>query len=468
MKDYLLTYTRKRQYGLILGDALVVFLSIVVSYALRIDFEKMPLSFATVVGRITPWISVVILTQFMAMYLSDLYDLDRITNLPRILVTVVVSVLFGGVAASSILFFAPKYIFGREILIIHLGVASLFLVVWRSIAFVLLRKKSGLERLAIMGPSEVVSAFIEDLSNIPNSGLKTCSICITDKYKTCDGSSLASISNHDTVCDLLEDGNFDAIAFDSTNGYYSNDEIRKILQLKFEGKAVHDLSTLYENIMGKVPLMYINGQWLLKSPELRGRMSSSYVRIKRLLDLLIASCILVVTSPLLLLIAILVKLESEGPVLFVQERLGAHYKPFKCFKFRTMIKDAEKKSGPVWATKDDRRITRVGYFLRKTRMDELPQLLNVLRGDMSFVGPRPIREHFAQKLAQDIPFYGLRFCVKPGLTGWAQVSYDYAGSEEGQLEKFQYELFYIRNMSLFLDLLVVFKTVKTMLRRTGQ
>jgi exopolysaccharide biosynthesis polyprenyl glycosylphosphotransferase len=468
LKDYLLTYTRKRQYGLIFGDALVVFLSILVSYAFRVDFDKMPLSFATVVGRITPWISVVILAQFMAMYLSDLYDLDRITSLPRILVKVVVSVLLGGLAASSMLFFVPKYVFGREVLIIHLAVATLFLVAWRTIAFNLLRKKSGTERLAIMGPLEVVSAFISDISSLPNSGLKACSTCITDTNTCSADPMLTSVINHHTVCDLLNNGNFDAIAFDTTNGYYSNDEIRDILKLKFQGKAVYDLSALYENITGKVPLMYINGQWLLKSPELRGKISSVYVRVKRILDILIVTSFLIITSPLLLLIAILIKLESEGPVFFIQERLGAHYRPFKCYKFRTMINDAEKLSGPVWAAKDDDRITRVGQFLRKTRMDELPQLLNVLRGDMSFVGPRPIREHFAQKLAQDIPFYGLRFCVKPGLTGWAQVSYDYAGSKEGQLEKFQYELFYIRNMSLFLDLLVVFKTVKTMLKRTGQ
>jgi lipopolysaccharide/colanic/teichoic acid biosynthesis glycosyltransferase len=173
------------------------------------------------------------------------------------------------------------------------------------------------------------------------------------------------------------------------------------------------------------------------------------------------------TSPLFILITILIKVASRGPIFFIQERLGLNRKPFKCYKFRSMIEDAEAASGPIWATEDDPRITTLGRFLRKTRLDELPQLWNILRGDMTFVGPRPIRDHFARRLAREIPFYGLRFCVKPGLTGWAQVNYDYAGSDIGQLEKFQYELFYVRNTSFFLDLLTLFKTIKTVIKHKG-
>jgi len=142
-------------------------------------------------------------------------------------------------------------------------------------------------------------------------------------------------------------------------------------------------------------------------------------------------------------------------------------RPFRRVKFRTMVRDAEAKSGPVWSSQNDVRITRVGKILRKTRLDELLQLWNILKGDMSFVGPRPIRAHFAAQLRKKIPFYDLRFSVKPGLSGWAQVQHDYAGSEQGQLEKFQYELFYIENMSLFLDLFIVIKTVQKVLKGEG-
>ena len=191
------------------------------------------------------------------------------------------------------------------------------------------------------------------------------------------------------------------------------------------------------------------------------------MRGKRIFDILLSLFFLAVSSPLFLLIAIAIKLDSKGEIFFSQERLGYQSKPFNCIKFRTMVENAEKLSGPVWAGENDTRLTQLGRLLRKSRLDELPQLWNILKGDMSFVGPRPIRKYFADLLSNNIPFYGLRFSIKPGLSGWAQVNHDYAGSEEGQLEKFQYELFYIQNMSFVLDLLTIFKTARKMLRGEG-
>ena len=266
---------------------------------------------------------------------------------------------------------------------------------------------------------------------------------------------------------LLSEREFDVLALDSSNGHFSHDQLRNILQLQNEGKIVRDLASLYENLTGKIPISAIDPQWLLQNPEFQCAGGRFYRSVKRILDVILASCFLVVVSPLLLLIAAVVKLESKGAALFVQERLGVHKKPFRCYKFRTMVENAESESGPVWATGNDPRITRVGRILRKSRLDELPQLWNILKGEMSFVGPRPIREHFANRLAQHIPFYGLRFFVKPGLTGWAQVNYGYAGSDEGQMEKFQYDLFYILNKSLKLDFLAMFKTCKTVVKRAG-
>jgi lipopolysaccharide/colanic/teichoic acid biosynthesis glycosyltransferase len=155
-------------------------------------------------------------------------------------------------------------------------------------------------------------------------------------------------------------------------------------------------------------------------------------------------------------------------VLFKQERLGENLKPFTLMKFRTMVVDAEKECGPVWSSECDPRVTKVGKVLRKTRLDEIPQLINVLKGDMSFVGPRPIRKHFADMLAEKIPYYRMRFLVKPGVTGWAQVKHDYAGSEEGQAEKLEYDLFYIQNQSLLFDLYIFLKTIQTIIFRPGQ
>ena len=190
-------------------------------------------------------------------------------------------------------------------------------------------------------------------------------------------------------------------------------------------------------------------------------------RVKRLLDAAIASMALVLLAPLLCLIALAIKLDSPGPVLFLQERLGQWRRPFSCLKFRTMCQDAERHTGPVWAAADDPRVTRVGRFLRKSRMDELPQLINVLRGEMSMVGTRPIRRYFAEQLAGLIPFYDLRFVEKPGLTGWAQVKYRYSSSVTEQIEKFYFDYYYVRNRSLALDLYIMFLTATVVVRMKG-
>ena len=176
---------------------------------------------------------------------------------------------------------------------------------------------------------------------------------------------------------------------------------------------------------------------------------------------------LLVLSPLILLTAILIKLDSRGPVIFSQERVGQNGKPFQVHKFRSMVADAEKRSGPVWATENDNRVTRVGRIIRKLRVDELPQLWNVLKGEMSFVGPRPERAYFIEQLEKEIPYYSERHSVKPGLTGWAQVSYPYGASVEDAIEKLNYDLFYTKNMSFLLDMLIVFRTVKIVLFGKG-
>ena len=192
-----------------------------------------------------------------------------------------------------------------------------------------------------------------------------------------------------------------------------------------------------------------------------------FKNVKRLIDIAGALVGLVISSPFLLAIVVLQKITAPGPVLFVQHRVGFQECPFALIKFRTMVPDAEKHSGPAWASANDPRITPVGRWLRKLRLDELPQLVNILRGDMSFVGPRPIRRHFAEKIEEQMPFYSLRFSVKPGLTGWAQIQCGYGDSLKGQIEKFQFDLYYIKHASILLDLMILLKTLQTVIRRTG-
>jgi exopolysaccharide biosynthesis polyprenyl glycosylphosphotransferase len=189
--------------------------------------------------------------------------------------------------------------------------------------------------------------------------------------------------------------------------------------------------------------------------------------LKRAFDLLLATTGFIIAAPLTLLTALAVYLDSDGPILYCQERAGEHGRTFTVYKFRSMRVDAEKGGDPVWAKDNDDRVTRVGRFIRKTRLDELPQLWNVIRGDMSFVGPRPERPFFVEQLAREIPYYQQRHAVKPGLTGWAQVKYQYGSSVEDAMEKLRYDLYYIKHLSIALDLSIVFDTVKVILFGKG-
>lgn len=467
MKQYLLTFTKKRQYSLLIGDILVLFFAIGISYFLRVYINVEDFMFAKVLSRLSPWLLFVIITHLFTLYLLDQYNLNRLVNLIRSSVRVVLSVFLAGLIISGLFFFLPKYVFGRQVLMIHLVVTSFLMVLWRLLFARTLIRRAKPKRLAVVGGGQIISSFIEEVTRVPNSGFTINSMCVSNESETKAFLFPESLLQHKHVLDLLASNDFDILAFDSANSMFSDKEIREILQAKYRGKAVFDLSNLYKSLTGKVPLRYIDGRWLLNSDGFQGKESFPYVHAKRIIDVLLSLFLLILSAPLFAIIAVFIKLDSKGSVFFIQERLGLHKIPFNCFKFRTMVEDAENKSGPIWSSESDPRITRTGRFLRKSRLDELPQLWNILKGDMSFVGPRPIRDHFARKLSETIPFYSLRFAVKPGLSGWAQVNHGYGGSQEGQLEKFQYELFYIQNMSFFLDLLTLFRTVHKVLRGEG-
>ena len=241
---------------------------------------------------------------------------------------------------------------------------------------------------------------------------------------------------------------------------------KALLDCRLRGIQVEDWPTFYEKETGKILVTDLRPSWLI--------FSDGFVKtprteiIKRLADVLLALAALVVALPVMALAALAIKLESPGPALFRQPRLGQNGRVFILNKFRSMRRDAEKDTGPVWAQQQDPRVTRVGGLLRRTRLDELPQLFNVLVGDMSFIGPRPERPEFVYELQKQIPFYLERLSVKPGITGWAQVRYRYGASLEDALEKLQYDLYYIKNLSLFLDLLILLNTIQVVLFARGR
>jgi exopolysaccharide biosynthesis polyprenyl glycosylphosphotransferase len=452
---------------LLIGDVLIIAISIFISYSIRVYLNQKNPSLTAVFSKFDIRQIFVLLSHLFTLYLLNQYNLNRLLNPIRSSVMLITSVFMAGLIISGILFFFPKYVFGRQVLIIHLVVVSFFIVLWRRFFTEIIIRNSRPRRLAVIGDGEITSSFIEEMTAIPNSGFEISDVCLvgnnfSDSCVIPDG-----LKKHGRIKELIESEAFDVLAFDSTSGSFTDEEIRKVFQLRYRGKAVYDLPTLYRNITGKVPLTYIDGRWLLSSDGFQGETSKPYARAKRIFDVLLSSLLLILTAPVFLIISALIRLDSKGGIFFYQERLGFQRKPFGCIKFRTMIEDAEKASGPVWTQTNDPRVTRVGKWLRKSRLDELPQLWNVLKGEMSFVGPRPIRQHFANQLSEKIPYYGIRFDVKPGLTGWAQVNYDYAGSELGQLEKFQFELFYIQHMSFFIDILTVIRTIKQILKGGG-
>lgn len=240
--------------------------------------------------------------------------------------------------------------------------------------------------------------------------------------------------------------------------------LQALLNCKISGVNSSEVCSFYERELGKIDLASLHPSWMLFSDGFN--YSKRYNFIKRGFDLVIACGFLVVLWPFMLLTALAVKLESPGPILYHQLRVGLNGRTFRIYKFRSMRQDAEK-SGAQWATKNDARITRVGAFIRNTRLDELPQLYNVISGSMSFVGPRPERPEFVSKLAEDIPFYDLRHKVKPGLMGWAQLKYPYGASVEDAKNKLQYDLYYTKNHSLMIDVLIMIQTVEIVLLGKG-
>jgi sugar transferase (PEP-CTERM system associated) len=238
-----------------------------------------------------------------------------------------------------------------------------------------------------------------------------------------------------------------------------------LLSLKNRGVLVQDGNEVYEAITGKVPIESIRLGELLFSPGFFA--SRLFLLYKRFASIVVSVIALLISLPLLPFVVLAIKLTSPGPVLYQQKRVGRDGAIFYCFKFRTMRADAEADIGPSWAKDDDPRITRVGHFLRLSRLDEIPQLWNVLRGDMSLVGPRPERPEFVRALNQEIPYYYLRHSIRPGITGWAQICFRYGSSVEDAKEKLRYDLFYIKNMSAGLDLLIFVRTIKTILLGRG-
>jgi exopolysaccharide biosynthesis polyprenyl glycosylphosphotransferase len=464
MKRHFLRRRLRLGYLLAAGDGLLVLASLAASYAIAAALDARSVSPAEI-GRKLAFVGVpLVAIQLGVLYVFGQHALPRRPLLWRPAAQLLLAVAAGSLISGAILFFTPHFVIGRLVVLMHVPLLSAALLAWRYALYHFAVAHDPPRRLAVAGSRRAVLDFISDLGRDEPSDYAVVKAHLTpSRVRLADA---AFDGRGIDWCGDLEKlvGSYDyhALALD-TREFAGDDELaERVIELSFAGIPVHDLATLHKDLTGCYP-SGADARSIVGAIAWRIGPGSSYERAKRLLDVVLGSAALVACAVPMLVIGVLVRLESPGPAFFVQERVGRRRRSFRCIKFRTMVADAEAYSGPVWAEEEDPRITRVGSLLRKTRLDELPQLINVVRGEMTLVGPRPIRAFFADQLAKEIPFYDLRFAVKPGLTGWAQVHQRYARTMEEQEVKFRYDLFYLENISLWIDLYTLMKTLRVVL-----
>jgi sugar transferase (PEP-CTERM system associated) len=411
----------------------------------------------------TPWkIALVTVLCQLCFYYNDLYDLTVVSSSREL----VIRLLQGAGAAAIVLavacFVVPSLILDPGTFVTALGVFVIAVLTWR-LAFNYLAQDPHLEeRVLIIGTGSTARMLAQLIGRQQDFAYRLVGFV--------DEGEAEVVRHHDVVGNandirrIVAEQHVDRIIV-GLSDRRGRLPIEELLSAKLSGVRVEDATTTYERLTGKILIDDLKPSWLIFSDGFRASRMTRVV--KRMLDLALSLIGFIVASPLMALTALAIRLDSPGPVLYTQERVGENGGVFTVIKFRSMRIDAEPTGRPVWARDKDDRITRVGRFIRLTRLDELPQLWNVVRGDMSFVGPRPERPFFVEQLAGEIPFYLQRHAVKPGVTGWAQVKYQYGSSIEDAMEKLRYDLYYIKHMSIFFDLTIVLDTVKVILFGKG-
>lgn len=401
------------------------------------------------------------------LYYADLYNIRTLGDRRELFVRLVQALAAASFVLAALYYWFPSWVIGRGVIVI----AALLLVCvipgWRLVFEWLSRNIRARERLLLVGTGAAAIDLARELFDRRHElGVEIVGFVDPDPARV--GAPVLNpgvVGTIEDIPSIVRAKSVDrvVVSLADARGKLPMD---KLLEMKLDGVTFDHLASVYEQYTGKIAVENLRPSWLIFSPGFKT--SRLLSMSKRLIDVVAAGAGVVVALPLMVLVAVAIRLTSHGPVLYHQRRVGLHGRIFVVHKFRSMRPDAEGATGPVWAAKNgDERVTPFGSALRRTRLDELPQLWNVLRGDMSLVGPRPERPEFITELTKQIPFYRQRHVVRPGLTGWAQVRYTYGASVEDALQKLQYDLFYIKNMSIALDLFIIFSTIKTVVRRKG-
>lgn len=365
-----------------------------------------------------------------------------------------------------VFFLSPRDALPR-LFILYYGVASFILIaIWRLVNPALIGWASARRRILIIGTDASAETIIEALREQGQEAYEICGVISSGEEvgkKVCDipvigaGSDLLNFVRRDRIRELV------ITSIPNVEG----DLFRNLMKAYEDGVALVPMPIVYERITGRVPVRHVNNNWAVVLPIDAQSSFDPYPFFQRLTDIFFGVLGLILFIVLLPFVALAIRLDSRGSIFYGQTRMGLNGRTFRIYKFRSMIQDAEKHTGPVFSTPKDRRITRVGRFIRRTRIDELPQVINVLRGDMSIVGPRPERPEHIERLTESIPFYRTRLVVRPGLTGWAQVRYEYGSNDVDALIKLEYDLYYIRNQSILLDVTIIVRTIGKVIRMSG-
>ncbi len=406
-----------------------------------------------------PNLVTLVLFYHFSLFYFDLYDLKTRATLFEYGLRLIQAL---GLLCLILAFFSsffPKVIFPSPLVFFVLIVDFFLIICWRFFFDWFSRQEKLTEPIMIIGGS-LVSRQIYESIRAGNTGYRIVAVVGDSKLPVPDEMHLSDYRQIYPEA-LARKVNLIIVSMSERRGVFPADEL---LRCKMSGMTVIEDIDFYERLEKKILVDNLRPSWLIFTEGFKKPHKTRVV--KRIIGMTLAAVGIVVASPVMILVALAVKLDSPGAVFFVQERLGENEKPFKLVKFRSMRTDAEK-DGPVWAREEDDRVTRVGRFIRKSRLDELPQLFNIFLGHMSFVGPRPERKYFVDQLKKEIPYYDQRFTVKPGVTGWAQVRYPYGASVEDAKEKLQYELYYIKYLSPWLDFFIVLETIKVILFGRG-
>ena len=460
-----------RTLALVLLETVLILATVGLSTWLRIDVLRVsegPSAWDVLMFENGVWKALIVtgVTQG-CLYFSDLYNLKITADRRDLFIHIIQALAAASFILAAVYFWFPDLMIGRGVFAIAAILVIVCVVGWRLAYEFVSRTIGPRERLLLVGTNSAAVMLAGELHDRRvELGVEIVGFVDTDPHRV--GEPLINPGIIGTVTDIpsivgLKSVDRVVVSLVDARGKLPMD---LLLKMKIDKGVTFDhLPSVYEEFTGKIAVENLRPSWLLFSEGFKK--TKALIVAKRALDVLCASVGLVLLAPVMGLVALVVRFSSPGPVFYHQARVGKDGRIFTVHKFRSMRQDAEAGTGPVWAQASDPRITPVGGFLRRTRLDEVPQLWNVLVGDMSMVGPRPERPEFVAELTEKIPFYGLRHTVRPGVTGWAQVSYTYGASVEDALEKLQYDLFYIKRMAVAFDLFVLFSTVKTVVLRRG-